>query len=1334
MKRAIIYLCLVIPIIANAQNYCDSLFYKLDPVYISLNTQKLVINQVLQCHYALGAADTFSLYDQYFNGVLSDNASEVEKIFFDILHEYVTEYPEQEWLVDLNLISKSTRRGVGYSYENFNPGIYSGNSNSKFVDDQVNRLTGNITDNYFINDIETIPDSVSQLIDDFAARKIAYLQARDGENIFDQMNQHQDSLQFLFQNLDLALIDPRMNLSPLFNRHMNYYIYIFADTITQISQNHINPSLTAIANSDTTFVLAIDSAGIKASNAYEKYRNTEMLMVAQAMNLLSQNTELNLSDLQCIQDLLDQKSNNLDLSIQNLQSSPNPLGESENVNNAIQEVDQTNNIIDLYLSGNLKLSAISSIIGNEICPSGIQVNTLVAHIQARPDMPSLSKYVRLSNSFSNDIKSAKFGSTFAVSAASAAALFTVARFSLFLSDRRKAKKAQKALIKTLGLGESFLKGPKKSLKATAKKRIKNIRKIFTSKNASKFLKRAFPKGVKMLMKSGIQSYLLELYVKDLLDETVTKPILGALNALRKEMNARFDYIDQTLDEIINLQIQTTKAILDAIQSNREFIQYNFNQVNYQLSEILDNQHQIQSDLQNLLLTSTGLNHCKSNLEVINSINPIEKYDDLELAFTNSFTLPSCISGLTDALVNNIDCGNMAFFRAHNTGSTYALHEIENFKKITTLFNFIYDSKLDILYDATQLLLLESDHTIDNQWDLSKTQNLSYDFSLDPLIVLDINNYIDANSVATIMQYYDTFLPFLEVFTSSTNLNPLPIDDYLSLSSIAKAFRLAFLTLYSGNLQCIGRMAKAQQSLMSGSLLVNPMYQIIYDGKYNNETLTYNGQPFNVKRFCIDILQNNATLSSNFITLAMNRNFDFTPVKYFVKNGDFNLEDSLFYTPLTHTQMRSDENQFSIVSSAYQWWNALVDFPEPSGDPNGKYLVADPNYLSTPQTIWKQDIPLKTGDYQFNISLAEGYGPGATAGSYDLSLCDNDFGNTLCPGSISYEFYDVAASPTVDNIPDTNPLSTGIISNFNVTDLQQKLTPADGNTFAVRYSGYIHIPGYSSEAFPYTFSLDSDDGAVLTIDDQFILNHDGQNALGSPVSGTFEILGGPRKFVLEYFQNYGGKGLSLNVSYEGNTTDFFLAFPVSCGCETYPYGSSGPGGQWNNISKDLQVSNSDTFSLKIIDRTTLPGANNLCIDDIIIKNKNSILELSPFSTNVAEGTWEGYSLFKSLDFELVSDPALTNSYFYLRINANVPECDPANNPIPQITCSTLLPIPDLENLKNDKFIFTESYSKMKSILNKITEIHVNTTIPKFYPTDDWYKSMMTKAILVNKSNQ
>ncbi|AUC86112.1 hypothetical protein CW731_12835 [Polaribacter sp. ALD11] len=155
-------------------------------------------------------------------------------------------------------------------------------------------------------------------------------------------------------------------------------------------------------------------------------------------------------------------------------------------------------------------------------------------------------------------------------------------------------------------------------------------------------------------------------------------------------------------------------------------------------------------------------------------------------------------------------------------------------------------------------------------------------------------------------------------------------------------------------------------------------------------------------------------------------------------------------------------------------------------------------------------------------------------------------NSGCKGSLSYEFYDsVPKDFTVDNIPTTGADGIGNVSNFEVTFLQNIVTPLDGETYSIRYFGYIDIVVTDT----YTFYLNSDDGSKLFIDGSEVVDYDGLHGAGGFVSGTPTMLNsGLHEIVVLFFERTGGHSLEVEYSSPSiaqQSLPFSILSPKTC---------------------------------------------------------------------------------------------------------------------------------------------------------------------------------------------
>jgi hexosaminidase len=76
-------------------------------------------------------------------------------------------------------------------------------------------------------------------------------------------------------------------------------------------------------------------------------------------------------------------------------------------------------------------------------------------------------------------------------------------------------------------------------------------------------------------------------------------------------------------------------------------------------------------------------------------------------------------------------------------------------------------------------------------------------------------------------------------------------------------------------------------------------------------------------------------------------------------------------------------------------------------------------------------------------------------------------------------------------------------------------------YGVRFEGYVNV---EADSF-YRFAIESDDGSVLRIDDEVVVDNDGDHG-PRLVTGHVPLRRGLHKISLRYFQAEGGGTLSV----------------------------------------------------------------------------------------------------------------------------------------------------------------------------------------------------------------
>jgi hypothetical protein len=122
--------------------------------------------------------------------------------------------------------------------------------------------------------------------------------------------------------------------------------------------------------------------------------------------------------------------------------------------------------------------------------------------------------------------------------------------------------------------------------------------------------------------------------------------------------------------------------------------------------------------------------------------------------------------------------------------------------------------------------------------------------------------------------------------------------------------------------------------------------------------------------------------------------------------------------------------------------------------------------------------------------------------------------------LNYKYYEPEEVTTLPDFSQLEPASTGTIDSF----LIDRIIKRDDNV-AIQYSGEIQVP----QSGDYIFHTISDDGTKLYIDDELVVNNDGNHG-ALRKSGLINLKKGTYNLRVDYYNNTWGR--SLRVLYQG----------------------------------------------------------------------------------------------------------------------------------------------------------------------------------------------------------
>ncbi len=115
------------------------------------------------------------------------------------------------------------------------------------------------------------------------------------------------------------------------------------------------------------------------------------------------------------------------------------------------------------------------------------------------------------------------------------------------------------------------------------------------------------------------------------------------------------------------------------------------------------------------------------------------------------------------------------------------------------------------------------------------------------------------------------------------------------------------------------------------------------------------------------------------------------------------------------------------------------------------------------------------------------------------------------------FYPNPKNVSIETLSALKPQASGVVPEI-VMNVPQKLQ-ADG--FALRFTGSIQIPASGK----YMFTISSDDGSRLYLDNKLLINNDGMHVM-TEKQGAVDLQAGSYPIVVTYFDNGGNDGLEV----------------------------------------------------------------------------------------------------------------------------------------------------------------------------------------------------------------
>ena len=128
------------------------------------------------------------------------------------------------------------------------------------------------------------------------------------------------------------------------------------------------------------------------------------------------------------------------------------------------------------------------------------------------------------------------------------------------------------------------------------------------------------------------------------------------------------------------------------------------------------------------------------------------------------------------------------------------------------------------------------------------------------------------------------------------------------------------------------------------------------------------------------------------------------------------------------------------------------------------------------------------------------------------------GSALLQAGIQVDFFHpTPKNVAIETLAKLKPKASGVVPEI-VMNVPQRLEPDE---FALRFTGMVQVP----KTGKYTFSIASDDGSRLYLDETLLIDNDGLHGMVEK-SGAVDLAAGSHPIVVTYFDNGGGDGLQV----------------------------------------------------------------------------------------------------------------------------------------------------------------------------------------------------------------
>jgi len=326
-----------------------------------------------------------------------------------------------------------------------------------------------------------------------------------------------------------------------------------------------------------------------------------------------------------------------------------------------------------------------------------------------------------------------------------------------------------------------------------------------------------------------------------------KQISEQINNVHQDMIKGFEHLDKKLDALADLKITLYKNLASAIVEQTKFQEKWFIHISEKLNDLKEGQGLILKKIDDI--TEFIVNERDKKIKILEDFEILriedirnnkrdaiyfDTFEDYAKAYNSVLRFNEGLIALDSIVSSASNTNNLTYFSVvtqkykRNLSHEAYFEATELYAPCKQVFEAFYKKGRKNTNIALKSLLFPTNKLIDN----NKTFKLSRDLDLlnDYYNIEGLDDaFLSPTIIAKMSRLYIVYSHYYEIFKDIGTLEPSSSEEYLQLSPSTKRIRVKQITKKIDSLITITNQALAQQSVMSGHLLLTKLDNILFHG-------------------------------------------------------------------------------------------------------------------------------------------------------------------------------------------------------------------------------------------------------------------------------------------------------------------------------------------------------------------------------------------------------------------------------------------------------------------------------------------------------------------------